>query len=215
MQKSFFHGCRRLVAALAGAILVVQVAACVDGQGFGFAPTRITVAKGNVTIAGPSGYCIDTKASRVSAARAFVLLGSCASLSGTVGGQRPQSPAILTATISGAVPDEAAFADNLPAMRRFLSSPVGRAALSRSGQASSVSIIEIETVGNVMYIHARDTAAATGQNVEPDYWRAVTTAKGQIVTLSVLGLRDKPISSRGKRALIEQFVARLRNVNGA
>ena len=87
------------------------------------------------------------------------------------------------------------------------------AALSRSGNAASVQIVQIGSAGEVMTIRATDTAAAPGQNVEPEYWRALLTMRGQIVTLTVLGLKDKPLSADVKRSLLDAFIARVRAVN--
>jgi hypothetical protein len=65
-----------------------------------------------------------------------------------------------------------------------------------------------------MYIRARDGAVAPGQEVEPEYWRALMSIKGQVVTLSVLGLREKTLSPDVKLRLLKDFVARMRVANG-
>ena len=65
-----------------------------------------------------------------------------------------------------------------------------------------------------MYIRASDRAAAKGQEVETEYWRALMSLNGEIITLSVLGLRDLPMKSEVKRQLLESFVARVRAANG-
>lgn len=177
------------------------------------APTTMALASGTVIITGPSGYCVDTSASRDNARGAFVLLGSCASLTASPSGRKPQNPAILTASVVAGSGDDAAFAASFPAMARFLSSSAGRAALSRSGQASSVQIVQITSVKDVMYIRASDRAAAKGQEVETEYWRALMSLNGKIITLSVLGLRNLPMKPDAKRRLLESFVARVRAAN--
>lgn len=207
---------RGLNALVCGLAILASLSACDEGAGGGAtksAPGRVVVANGTITVAGPSGYCIDTSESRSGSNSAFVLLGSCASLSGSANGQAPKSPAILTATISAGGGDAATFAANLPAMARFVSSRAGRKALSRSGNASSVEIIEISTANSVMYIRVRDRAAANGREVEPEYWRALMSAKGQIITLSTLGLREKALSSDVKLGLLKGFVARMKAAN--
>ena len=176
-------------------------------------PARMVVAGGALVIAGPVGYCVDTTASHDGAGGAFVLLGSCASLSGSAANRKPANPAILTASVFAGSGDDAAFAASFPAMAKFLSSSAGRQALSRSGQAQSVAIAQITSADDVMYIRASDRAAATGQDVEAEYWRALMSVKGQIVTLSVLGLRDMPLNTQVKRQLLEAFVAKVRATN--
>ena len=59
---------------------------------------------------------------------------------------------------------------------------------------------------DVLYIRLTDVAALEGQDVEPEYWRALFVLKGQFVTLSVLGLADLPLSSDKMRALLASFV---------
>lgn len=181
-------------------------------EGGGSAPTSVSVGD-QITVAGPSGYCVDTSASRTGDSGAFVLLGSCASISRSLMAARPKYPAILTASVSGGGPDTDTFKASFPSMAKFLSSAAGRAALSRSGKAASVNIAQIGSAGDAMTIRATDTAAAPGQNVEPEYWRALMSIKGQIVTLTVMGLKDKPLSSEVKRALLDAFIARIRAVN--
>ncbi|MFZ1661160.1 MAG: hypothetical protein WAT77_04315 [Paracoccaceae bacterium] len=201
---------RRLVGLLV-LCAIGPLAACVM-EGGGSAPTSVSVGD-QMTVAGPSGYCVDTSASRTGDSGAFVLLGSCASLSQSLIAARPKYPAILTASVSGGGPDAETFKASFPSMAKFLSSTAGRAALSRNGKAASVEIAQIGSAGDAMTIRATDTAAAPGQNVEPEYWRALMTIKGQIVTLTVMGLKDKPLSSEVKRALLDAFIARVRAVN--
>lgn len=187
------------------------MAGCVM-EGGGSAPASVSVGD-QITVAGPSGYCVDTSASRTGDSGAFVLLGSCASISRSLMAARPKYPAILTASVSGGGPDAETFKASFPSMAKFLSSTAGRAALSRSGKAASVTIAQIGSTGDAMTIRATDTAAAPGQNVEPEYWRALMSIKGQIVTVTVMGLKDKPLSSEVKRALLDAFIARIRAVN--
>ncbi|MCX8509058.1 MAG: hypothetical protein ORN49_09320 [Rhodobacteraceae bacterium] len=171
------------------------------------------LAGGGVTVAGPSGYCVDPSASHEGKKGAFVLLGSCASLAGSSDRASPQTAAILTATTSPSGAGEATLSGFFPTMARFLQSDAGRKALSRSGQARTVTIQKIASVEDVMYVSVRDTARAPGQDVETDYWRALFSLNGQIVTLSVLSLKTMPLDQTAKRALLERFVARVKSAS--
>ena len=77
-------------------------------EGGGSAPTSVSVGD-QITVAGPSGYCVDTSASRTGDSGAFVLLGSCASISRSLMAARPKYPAILTASVSGGGTDTDTF----------------------------------------------------------------------------------------------------------
>ena len=201
-----------LIAALAA---ILTLSACQPGA-IGGVPAgtsqAMAVSGGTVTVAGPAGYCIDKGPSRDSSAGAFVLLGSCAALSGSASAAQPDFPAILTATVLPGAPDtelEALF----PAMADFFRSDLGRAALSRSGRAEDVSLAQVLSRDGVLYLQLNDKSAVTGQQVEPEYWRAILQVRDRIVTLSALGLRDRPLPAAEKRRVLEAFVARVRAAN--
>jgi len=173
----------------------------------------MSVADGAVTIAGPQGYCIDPSASHEEKSGSFILLGSCASLAGSADRARPKTAAILTATISPSGAGEADLSSFFPTMAKFLQSDSGRAALSRNGKAKTVKILKIASVGDVMFVSVRDTAKAEGQDVEPDYWRALFSLNGQMVTLSAISLKTMPLDQSAKRALLEKFVAKVKTTS--
>ena len=199
-------------------LITAAMAACAEGtvayaDTQRWVPERIKVANGAVIMAGPAGYCIDTSASRDGKQGAFVLFGSCASLSDSPKGKRPQIPAILMATVASRDSNSTPFRATFRAMANFLSSPAGRAALSRNGRAESVKIMQIIAAGDVLYIHASDKAPAKGQNVEAEYWRALISVKDKLITLTVLGLKDHPLASEVKHDLLREFAAKIAKVN--
>ena len=59
----------------------------------------------------------------------------------------------------------------------------------------------------------RDTAKAEGQDVEPDYWRALFSLNGQMVTLSAISLKTMPLDQSAKRALLEKFVGKVKTTS--
>lgn len=199
---------------------MLALSGCVAGEtggtggGTQAAPARMAVMGGEIIVAGPRGFCVDRPASRDGSGRAFVLLGSCASLTGAPFAPRPDSPAILTVTVARGGGDIAA---SYPAMDRFFRTGAGRGALSRSGKAASVKVLETVTVGDAFYLRLSDSAPTGngGAPVQPDYWRAILPLKGQIVTLSVLGLAEQPTPAADKRRVLDAFVARMQAVNPA
>lgn len=178
------------------------------------APAMMQLAGGQMVVAGPKGFCVDVEASHEAPEGAFVLMGSCASLSHNFTAARPKKPAILTATVFGGQDADTDISAAFPEMAKFLSSKPGRAALSRNGRANSVKIIQITSLDGVMYVHASDSAPLQGRDVEAEYWRAIFGLKGKIVTLTVLSLVDLPMDSETKRDLLDQFVAALQAANG-
>lgn len=179
------------------------------------AALRVSVDGRAVVVTGPAGYCVDRAASRDGAEAAFVLLGSCAALGG--GRARPAGPAgILTAAIqpgpSGAGLDAPALHD----LARFLQSPAGRAALSRSGQGDDVAVAQALLQGDALLLQIEDQGqAGRDQGLQPGYWRAILPLRGRMVTLSALAPAQAPLSPEAGRALIEAFLARMRAANPA
>lgn len=196
-------------------LLTAALAACLPGDTGGTATRAVAVSGGAVTIAGPAGYCIDRGALRNGAEGAFVLLGTCAALAGVPRPGMPAAPAVLTATVRPGAPQGAPLSESFAAMARFLRASPGRAALSRSGRAGTVSVAEVRSRGEVLYLRVRDTSASPGQPVEAEYWRAILSLRGQIVTLSALGLRDRPLPAAEKRRVLEAFVAQVQAANRA
>ncbi|WP_413864247.1 hypothetical protein, partial [Albidovulum sp.] len=122
-------------------------------------------------------------------------------------------PAVLTASVAPGAADEAAFVASFPAMARFFGSDPGRAALSRAGKAATVRVGAVSSRDGVLYLSVTDAAAGQGKAVEPDYWRAILLARGHLVTLSVMSLADRPLTSAEKRQILDAFVSRMRAAN--
>jgi hypothetical protein len=180
----------------------------------GPAGTRaVAVSGGAVTVTGPQGYCIDRSAMREGASGAFVLFGTCAALTGSRTAGQPAHPAVVTAAIGQPAAEGTDLIESLPAMAAFFKSAPGRAALSGSGEAGTVQVEKVSQSGDVLYIRLSDSAAAAGQAVEPGHWRALTAIRGRIVTLAVFSPASAPLSSAEQRAVLDQFVARLRRAN--
>lgn len=184
------------------AALLFLVAGCTSQP----APRSMPVAGGSVVIEGPAGYCVDTRGSRDTAAGTFVLLGSCASISGVSTQPRPQAPAILTAAVS-AGSSGAGIAGSEQRLARYFESPAGRAALSRSGKARTVTILGHHDGDGAFFLHLRDNSARPDPTLS---WRVLFDLNGHIVTLSVVGLPGRPISARHSEALLRAFMAQVR-----
>lgn len=191
--------------------LALALAACVAT---GTSGTRaVAVSGGAVTVTGPQGYCIDRGATREGASGAFVLFGTCAALTGSASAGQPAQAAVLTASVGQPAAPGVDLAATLPAMASFFPSEPGRAALSRSGDAGTVSVHEVTRAGDVLYIRLSDIAVAADQSVQPGYWRALMPVRGRIVTLTVLSPARAPLTFADQRAILDRFVARMRGAN--
>lgn len=175
----------------------------------GLAPQAITVSRGDVTILGPEGYCVDQGASRDAEDGAFVLLASCAAITGSAQSPTPRVPGVLMVTVG---PPEGDRVDTR-GFGPFFRSAAGRAALSQSGQADTVRVLSTRRSNGVFYLHARDRSEGLHDAVRDEYWRALFDIKGRLVSASVFGTDARPFSSDAGQHLLAEFVARIRAVN--
>lgn len=197
--------------AAAVSILVALPGCLVSPEVTRRAPQKITVADRSVIVAGPPGYCIDTAATRDSTTGAFVLLGSCASIAGNPNARTPTAPALLTASISPVSP-ALATASSIQ-LESFFRSASGRAALARDGRAGSVRILKIQQQGGALYIKARDISAKSDGGLVREYWRGIFDLGDRLVTVSVIGFADRPLSDLASLATLDAFAARIRAEN--
>lgn len=193
------------------AVGVLAVLAGCDGLG-GDGTHSVSVSDGKVVVAGPPGFCVDPQASHPEATAPFILLGSCAAITGQETADTPTSRAVLTAAVSaGAAGGTVAGSER--ELTAFFRSPDRRKALSRSGNAQTVRVLGITHIDGVMVIHARDTSAFPGQAVAPDYWRALFDLNGHIVALSVISVPQAPFTDTAGLHLLEQFVSAVRGAS--
>ncbi len=123
----------------------------------------VVVRDGGVTIAAPSGFCIDNGMSK--SAEGFVVLGGCDVITrGKAFG--PVNNAIIVVSVSQDRADALAGTKRLAAM-------VGGNPLVTKYE-EGVSLIQLETGGDV-YI----------PNGEPKHWHGIATVNGYLVLMSV------------------------------
>ena len=191
---------------------LLALCACVETTGPS-APRAVSVLEGAVTVAGPRGFCVDRGESGGDADEAFVLLGSCAALSRSAADPAPAVLAVLTASVvEGAVP-ASGLRDAFPQMAAYLQSDEGRRVLSRRGDATSVVVSDVGVSDGALFLRATDSAAGGNAAVTPEYWRAILDLRGRMVTLTALGLKDRPATSGQVRAVLSDFVAAMRAAN--
>ena len=203
------------------AAMAVALTGCLGGgttqanRGFGpalfsrEAPSQVSVREGAVTVAGPVGYCVDTRSSRLKDPTAFVLMGSCAGLSGRTDSANDRAlDALLTATVApgGNAPVEA-FAN-------FFSTEAGRAALANDGDPAKVEVFEAQTIGNVYLMHLQDTGLSDVETLSSDRWRAVFSMNGSVISATVIGLRGHNMGSDRGMDLALRFAQRIQQASG-
>jgi hypothetical protein len=151
-------------------ILVLCLGACVPGTGGFTAPRTSPVLAGTVQVGVPRGYCIDRRAGREADDTAVIVMGRCRT-------DVDAAPAVLTTAI-GPAASGGVLGGGGAALAAYFTSDAGRAALSRTGRADDVAILQAKMVGPAFVLRIADRNAGT-------YWRGVESVAGRLVTVTV------------------------------
>ena len=173
------------------------------------AQASMAVAGGDVIIAGPRGFCVDPGSSQQNASVPFVTLGNCASISGNSRAPQPGVKAVLTASV-GPVASGSAVSGGTQTLDPFFRSAAGRKELSRDLNPNTVTIVDTFEEAGVFFLHLNDTSAGALPDIAPDQWRGYMDVNGRLVSASVLGFRDAPLSETQSRNLIRAFTREIR-----
>ncbi len=152
------------------AFVALMVGACVPTDASFSTPRTAPVLAGTVQVGVPRGYCIDRAASREAGDTAVVVMGRCRN-------DVDAAPAILTVAI-GPAASGGVLGGGGEALAAYFTSDAGRAALSRNGRASAVTILQAKMVGPAFVLRIADRNAGT-------YWRGVESVAGRLVTVTV------------------------------
>jgi hypothetical protein len=180
---------------------------------FGGGSDRAVVAGGDITIAGPPGYCPDRSATRATGGQSLVVLGSCASVRNNPNAPKPPIPAVLTASVSRA--NGADIRGSTAQLAQFFRSREGRAVMARNGNGTSVRILSVRRQSGAFLMHIEDSSPAQVAGLSRQYWRALFDLKGRIITVSVIAFAAKPMSDAFARATLEAFISRIRQENAS
>ncbi|SHF47060.1 hypothetical protein SAMN05444273_106182 [Litoreibacter ascidiaceicola] len=159
------------------------------------AQTEITVTADRIVLRGPTGFCVDRESSKHRPAQAFVVFGNCAAISGDEELPQPFVNAIATASVLPAGKNGPTIGESETALDEFFNSESGKAVLSATGDAGTVEILDSFTRNGAFFVHARDIGTPLLAETTNTYWRGYFDVKNSVVALSVLGLKDAPISS--------------------
>lgn len=175
-------------------VLTLALAAC---QPTGTGRTA-PVLGGTVSLGLPEGFCIDRSASREGRDQAVVLMGRCSNTSAP-------DPAILTYSV-GTAGSASVLRGGGSELAGLFTSDRGRAMLARSGRAGDVRVLSARQSGEAFLLQLDDRRLGR-------YWRAITGARGRLVSISVTGAPGANLSQEAGRALLEQAVTALRRSN--
>lgn len=171
------------------------------------APMQVRLPDGLV-VAGARGWCVDQATSRTRGDTTVIVLGSCAAIADNALLPRPPVNGVVTI----AVEDGAEATPDIDSLASFLASPDGHALLARDGRAESISLLEMSTQNDALFLHALDQSGGPS-NAAEDYWRALFDIDGRFVTISLITMVNRPVSRDQGLAALNAQVARLKAAN--
>lgn len=181
--------------------LILLLGAC-EMETAAFAPPgqtkAVSVLGGAMQVAAPPGYCVDKRSTREQAGGDVVLIGRCSNGSN-------HAAAVISVTI-GDAGSAGVVADGGAALAAFFQTANGRSALSRTGSADTVKILQAANSDGVFTL--RIAEAGTG-----DYWRAIVGISGRLVTISVQGPAGSTLDPTTGRSLLGAGVQAMRKAN--
>lgn len=194
-----------LLAAALGAALLFSASLLHSATMLGTAPsimsdTRLAVLEDTVVVSAPAGYCIDNLATLSGERAAFVLMASCAAVTGSPNARQPKSGGLLTASIDGRVADFPSHKE----LRRYLASPRGHASLSRTGEPGKMTLDGMYSRRGVLFVHANERISDGAMGRQS--WRAIFALDGRMVTATLRELTGHPISREEGFRTVEQLV---------
>ncbi len=184
---------RRIMRRAFFTMLILPLAACLEGVPGGGAPalSRAMFYDGDVTVAGPRGYCIDPQSVKRGASGSFALLASCESLTGTAG--VVVDPAVLTVLV-------------LP--RRVGVSQPNSAEMTRALAPDKV-LLGFDGDG-ISLVHVASGGRAVLPKGDPSYWRAGMVINDHLIGLAVYGPEGGSVASDAGRDLLMDLAEELR-----
>lgn len=160
----------------------------------------VALLNGDLVVTPPAGYCADPVSSRLR--DGFAVFAPCV----TLGTEAPLPQVLGVTTVQAGEAGSAMVTGAETSLRDFLISPQGAGLLSKGGSAATVSVVSSQAFDSRVTVHFRDTGEAPMDGLGPDEWRAFTDVNDRLVTVSVRGLDDAPLSAGRGSALLDQML---------
>lgn len=160
----------------------------------------VAMLGGDLVMTPPAGYCGDPVSSRLRAG--FAVFAPCV----TLGTQGPAPQVVGVATVQAGDTGSAMVNGTETGLRDFLISQQGAGLLSKGGSGATVSVVSSQAFDGRVVVHFRDTGEPPMDGLGPDEWRAFTDIDDRLVTVSVRGLEEAPLSAGRGSALLDQMM---------
>jgi hypothetical protein len=160
----------------------------------------VAMLNGDLVVAPPAGYCADPVSSRLR--DGFAVIAPCV----TLGTEAPVPSILGVATVQAGAVSSAMVTGAEASLRDFLTGPQGASLLSKGNGGASISVVSSQAFDGRVTVHFRDSAEPPMDGLGQDEWRAFTDVNGRLVTVSVRGLADAPLSASRGASLLDRMM---------
>lgn len=169
------------------------------------------MTRSGVTVRGPKGYCVDPASTKEDASISFALLANCKALKGRNVPRKDLARAFLTVSISGVLPS--GIATDMSALEAFFTSETGQGIVARSADAQDVTIQQVASAQEAIFLHVTDTSPNPLGALSQSYWRGITVIAGRLVTVTAASSLDTPVSEQALREKATEFMQSMLDAN--
>lgn len=159
---------------------------------------KLSVLNGAITAVGPDNFCADPAAS--SPKKGFVIFAPCSTLG--VEDAEPSVTAIVTVQVGGA--RSATVGGDPTALAAVLEGSSGPAILARGGDPETVSVKSVTHGDDRVAVYFTDDAPSLIKGAKDAEWRSFVDLAGRLITVSVRGFEEAPLSQSAGAVLLGQ-----------
>lgn len=172
------------------------------------APEReLALLGGDVVATGPSEFCVDSSASRPRAGLA--LIAACSTLAGE--GRVPWRNAVIV--VQAGDEGSASVSGSEKAMAALLDGASGAAVLGQNADTDQIEVIETRSSAGLVTVVYTDKGTFPVPGAQQAEWRTFLDINDRLVSISLRGLADDPLSEAAGNSLLRDAVAALRAAN--
>lgn len=207
MMRSALAGATLALAGCAGGLPDISLPSFLGPKVDAAPAASLAMFGGDMTAAGPKGFCADPLASRP--AGGFAIFAPCSALG--VDDAPAAVPAVTTVQI-GKAGSAIVQADSV-AFAALLEGPSGVDILARTKESDAVTVTTVKHTDARVSVFFTDDAPAFVDGAQGAQWRSFLDMNGRLATVSVRGLGEAPLSQATGADLLDQAVKALIDAN--
>lgn len=161
----------------------------------------------------PWGYCADPATIRNEGRGGFALLGNCATVTGRVFVPQPGDRVVLTVAVRPRRPGVPSIAEEIETLDAFFTSAAGRRALSLSGDAAAVEVVETRAEDGIFYVLAREAGRPPAPGLADAWWRAYFDVGTHVVSLGAIGTDETELADTRALTILKRLALRIRKAS--